>query len=132
MNMRHPAAILLVLGLLSAGCEPFTPEDFIVRVSDVAAPETLQPGEPLHVVFFGLIGADQCAQLREVERRVGPDLLEVRFHGRREGRTCLQTPSQLEHRETVQPPLQDPFTIRVLQPAGPPLVRTVRIVPAGP
>jgi hypothetical protein len=128
---RYLAGVVLGMGLLAAGCDPFTPEDFVIRVADVAAPESLQAGQPLQVTFFGLIGADQCARLREVERRVSATLLEVRFHGRREGSHCKQTPSQLEHQEIVQLPLQDPFTIRVLQPTGPPLERTVRILPAG-
>jgi hypothetical protein len=33
----------------------------------------------------------------------------------------------LEHEERVLPPLQDPFTIKVLQPSGPSLERVVRI-----
>jgi hypothetical protein len=119
--------LLLGMALAATACDPFSAEDFVIRVTEVAAPDTIAAGQPLEVRFFGLIGADQCARLRDVERRTAPGLLEVRFHGRREGSMCLQMPSQLEHREVVQPPLQDPFTIRVLQPVGEPLERTVRV-----
>jgi hypothetical protein len=128
MNIPARLSMLLLGAVLTASaCDPFTAEDFIIQVSDIAAPDSIASGQPLEVRFFGLIGADQCAQLNTVERRTAPGLLEVRFHGRREGKMCLQTPSQLEHREVIQPPLQDPFIIRVLQPVGEPLERIVRV-----
>jgi hypothetical protein len=56
-----------------------------------------------------------------------PDHLEVRFHGVRRGGDCTQMPVALEHMEIVLPPLDDPFTIRVLQPGVVPLEQAVRV-----
>jgi hypothetical protein len=124
-------SVLPIALLALAACNPFGPniDEFVIRVDSISAPSTAVSTEPLTVTFHGGIGPDLCSSLKRVERTAGPRLLEVRFHGQRDarGRLCLQQPSILEHEETVAPPLEDPFTIRVLEPDGDTLEKVVRI-----
>jgi hypothetical protein len=56
------------------------------------------------------------------------DTLRLRFHGRRKnGGKCTLMPVMLQYSERIDPPLNDPFVILVIQPDGPPLVRSVNI-----
>lgn len=114
----------------SAACNPFEPgpERFVVRVDSIAMPDTVGVSEVLRARVFGVLGPDLCSRLDRVERGRAAGVLELRFHGEREGdRNCLQQPALLDHVEEVPPPLQDPFTLRVLQPDGSRLERVVRV-----
>jgi len=105
-------------------------EHFVIRVDSISAPETIAAAETLRVRFRGRIGPDLCSRLERVEKGHGPGILEVRFHGERtrpSGTDCLDMLALLEHEEQVPPPLDDPFTIRVLQPDGSRLEKIVRV-----
>jgi hypothetical protein len=79
------------------------------------------------VQFYGRIGSSGCYRLARVEKQVALGGVEIRFHGERKGGDCVQVPVALEHEVRVPPPLQHPFTIKVMQPSGPPLEQVVRI-----
>lgn len=123
------AALLSSLATLPA-CNVFglDTQSFIVPVDSIRVPEAIGAEDTLTARFFGRLGPDLCSRLERVEQRREPGLLEIRFHGeRREDGDCPQMPAALDHAETVLPPFEDPFTIRVLQPDAPPLERVVRI-----
>ena len=112
-----------------SGCDSllFPTKDFTIQVDSISAPAAIGPDDTLTVRFFGLVGTSGCFRLERVEKALGLDGMQVKFHGERRGSNCTQMPVVLEHVELVPPPLQDPFTITVLQPSGPPLEEVVRI-----
>ena len=125
------ALALVSASLISSGCGLLDSgtDSFVIRVDSISAPDAVAPADTLTARFFGGIGPDLCSRLVRVEKRSEPGVLEVRFHGERDedGGDCLQLARFLDHEEEILPPLEDPFTIRVLQPDGAPLERVVRI-----
>lgn len=121
--------IAVCLLSLIAACDLMTSESsgFTIRVDELSAPASVGPDQTLTVRFSGTIGPDGCSRLERVERRASRNELEITFRGARRTGTCVQMPVRLEHQEIVQPPLEDSFTVRVIQPGGPALVHVVRI-----
>jgi hypothetical protein len=106
----------------------FSPKtEFTVRVDSVSAPASIGPADTLVARFFGMVGSDRCSRITHVEREADSSGLVIQFHGERIERNCGQMPVFLEHEERITPPLNDPYTIRVVQPAGPPLEVLVRV-----
>lgn len=134
IGASHPAttaAVLFVLGL-SAGCSNPTDMDtqrFLIAVDSITVPDTIAPNTTLTAHFSGRIGPNRCYRLDHVDRGRGAGIIELRFHGERkeDADNCLQMPAVLDHVEDVAPPLEDPFTIRVLQPDGTALEKVVRV-----
>jgi hypothetical protein len=120
---------MIVLAAMNAGCDSllFPTKDYTIQVDSVSAPAAIGAAETLVIGFFGTVGGNGCHRLVRVEKHLEPGGLQLRFHGERRGSDCTQMPVPLEHEERVLPPLQDPFTIEVLQPSGPSLERVVRI-----
>jgi hypothetical protein len=101
-------------------------ETFTVRVDSIELPRSVNGTEGFMVRFSGTIGPDGCSRVAEVVTQRTPDLLEVAFWGERHsGGECLQMPATLQHEEEVSPPYDLPFTVRVQQPDGSMLERTV-------
>jgi hypothetical protein len=128
-----PLRLLVLAGSLTAGCDilGFGDERFVVHVDSISAPAAVHAGTALEVQFHGYVGPNGCSSLSRVERRTAPQLLEIRFHGVRRSGNCTQMPVPLEHAERAEPPLSDPFTIRVLQPGGASLEQVVRVGSGG-
>jgi hypothetical protein len=127
-----PLPLLLLAGILTSGCDILGGDErFVVRVDSISAPAAVDAGTALEVRFHGWVGPNGCSSLSRVEKRAAPQLLEIRFHGVRRGGNCTQMPVPLEHAERAEPPLSDPFTIRVLQPDGATLERVVRVGSGG-
>lgn len=118
-----------VLAVMSAGCDWIVSgtEDFTIRVDSISAPAAISTVDTLAVRFFGTVGSSRCHQLERVEKHVDPAGMQLRFHGEWRNGYCGQMPVSFEHEELVPPPLEGLFTIRVLQPSGPPLERVVRV-----
>ncbi|MGM0668589.1 MAG: hypothetical protein ACQET1_02665 [Gemmatimonadota bacterium] len=126
---------LLLTGTLAvAACNPFDigTERFIIAVDTMSVPESVAAGDTLVARFRGWIGPDLCSRLDRVERDRGPHQITLRFRGaRRVEGDCAHMPALLDHAEAIAPPLEDPFTIRVLQPDGTSLEREVRVRQGG-
>lgn len=126
--------ILLTGTVAAAACNPFgiETERFTIAVDSMSAPESVAAGDTLVARFRGWIGPDLCSRLDRVERDRVPHQITFRFRGaRRVEGDCAQMPALLDHAETIAPPLEDPFTIRVLQPEGTSLEREVRVRQGG-
>lgn len=136
MIRRRPVGVvgaLVLLSCLSAvACDLIgvTTKRFVVRVDSISVRGAVTPADPLVARFWGSVGPDGCSQLERVETRRFTGGIELRFHGVRAtgGGDCTMMPVALQHEEAIAPPLEDPFTIRVLQPGGgPPLEKQVRV-----
>lgn len=126
------ATAALALPALIAACDlvdvafPRT-ERFVIRVDSIAVQAIAAPTDTLRVRFLGGLGSDSCSRLERVDKRSSAGGVELTFRGERtRGGQCLQMPARLEHEEKFAPPLTDPFTIRVVQPAGRPSEKVVR------
>jgi hypothetical protein len=128
-----PLPLLVLAASLTPGCDILGSgdESFVVRVDSISAPAAVDAGTALDVQFHGYVGPNGCSSLSRVEKRAAPQLLVIRFHGVRRSGNCTQMPVSLEHAERAEPPLSDPFTIRVLQPDGATLERVVRVGSGG-
>lgn len=122
------AAALLIVS--NVGCSVFGPdvEKFVIRVDSISAPQSIRANESLQITFWGMIGKDLCSRLDRIDRQITTSSLEITFHGKREEKGgCLTMLALLADVETLTSGLQDPFTIRVVQPSGPAMERVVRI-----
>lgn len=122
-------AVLSVLAVVAGGCDSllFPAERYTIQVDSLSAPAAIDATDTLTVQFYGEVGGSTCYRLAHVGKQVTPTGMEIRFHGERKGSGCGDAIIALEHEVRVPPPLQHPFTIKVMQPSGPPLVQVVRI-----
>jgi hypothetical protein len=128
-SLTRVIGTILLTGTVAA-CNPFGVETdrFIIAVDSMLAPESVAGEDTLVARFWGRIGPDLCSRLDRVDLGRGSHFITLRFHGvRREEGDCPHMPALLDHRETIPPPLEDPFTIQVLQPDGTSLEREVRV-----
>jgi hypothetical protein len=120
-------AVVCLVGL-GCGGAGLGPTEFIVRVDSISAPDAIAATDTLIVRFWGRLGPDGCSRLDEFDTGRAPGVFEITFHGERlERGQCTDMPVALIHDETILPPMQDPFTIRVRQPDGTTLNKSVRI-----
>lgn len=124
------ALTVAVLSASVGACGLLAPDttEFVIRVDSIESPDSIAAGNALTARFSGPIGPDLCSSLDRVEKHLTANTLELRFHGaRKDGGHCPAQPAALDHVETIAPPVEDPFTIRVLQPDGVPLEKVVRV-----
>lgn len=124
------ASAVLMLSLATASCVlPFdNTARFVISVDSISAPEAIGPTDTLIARFRGPLGPDWCSGLERVEKSRLSGLLQIRFHGKRRTGSfdCAQEPVMLDYVERIPPPLEDPFTIRVLQRDGAALEKVLR------
>lgn len=125
------ALVVLPSSLLAlTGCYVFGPgvDRFVIHVESISAPDSIGGDDVLVVRFQGMIGPTLCYQFERVDSEVSASRLVIQFRGtEQKGRPCFLDPAHLDHEVQLPPPLEDPFTIRVLQPSGPALEKIVRI-----
>lgn len=104
-------------------------EEFAVRVDSLAVPVSVAAQDTLSIRLIGFLGSDQCSRLARVQRERRAGWIELRVIGEREsGVDCSALPAPLNHVELVLPPIEGPFTVRVIQPDGTSLVRVVQVL----
>lgn len=126
---RGCLGLLVFTTLTSGGCNLFESDkrDFVIRVDSISGPSTIGPDQALAVRFWGSIGPSGCYHLIDSPSGRAPDRFEIQFLGEFRRATCTLDPIPLMHDVELQPPFQSPFTIRVLQPSGQPLEKTVHV-----
>lgn len=130
LSARHVGALVLLSSLAGLACNVtgVRTDRFVVRVDSISAPDAIAATTPLTIRVWGVLGPDLCSRLDQVERQRSAGSIELRFRGERTGGgNCPQMPAPLRYEETILPPFEDPFTIRVLQPDGTPVEREVRV-----
>lgn len=125
------ANLLRSIALLSACTALFAcdgPEDYVIQVDNIqiAAPAT--PTGQARITYAGMIGNSGCYQLLRVERQTLPsDTLQLRFIGRYENRNCTQMLQPLAYVDSLANTPARTVHLKVLQPGGAPLHRTVAL-----
>lgn len=113
-------ASLLYILVSTGGCGilGLDTERFIIEVGEIQGPDSIGPEDTLVLRFIGGVGPDQCSRVERIEVVRSRDLAELTFHGERSGGTCLTQPRRLDHSQKFQPPFGDVFLVRVRQPGG--------------
>ncbi len=83
--------------------------------------------EHLAVRFIGMVGPNGCYRLADAVTGRSPGLWQIEFQGEYRDAVCTTEPVLLDYQVSLAPPFSDPFTIRALQPSGPPLEKSVRV-----
>lgn len=132
-NARLAIALLIFAGAFAAaGCDFLGPEvdEFVIQVDSVQAPGAVSGGAPFEVRFYGFVGPDGCYSFKDfrVSRtQNAADVTVIGQHHQRSGIACADALVFLDGRPlTIEPPVSDPFTLRVRQPNGTVLTVTVR------
>ena len=124
-------SFLPALGLLlaGAGCGILGngTRNFTVKVDSILVAASVAAEEHLAVRFVGMVGPNGCYRLADAVTGRSPDLLQIEFQGEYRDALCTQEPVYLDYQVNLAPPFSDPFTIRALQPSGPPLEKSVRV-----
>lgn len=122
-----PLAILLVA---ACGESKFHQSlDYAIFVDSVQVPEAVASNQPFTVRFFGEIGPDQCFNFNGFNTQKDPSRIDVVVLGRfLSTGQCVQGAVHLDGEPLeVQPPFENPFTVRILQPGGDSLVVRVPV-----
>ncbi|MEZ4587166.1 MAG: hypothetical protein R2909_12255 [Gemmatimonadales bacterium] len=116
----------------ASACGLFGPtsDDFVIAVDSIGGPLAVSAAVAFDQRLYGMVGPNGCYSLREVRMTRSPASAEVTVVGRRRnGAVCTQEPVYLGGvAVTIVPPVMDPFTLRVRQPDGSTLTKTIRVV----
>jgi hypothetical protein len=122
--------LCLVLGATACDLNPFGPsrKNLALYVSEISAPVSVSSGGHLTATIIVMTGG--CKKFEHfTETRTSAGLtLEARGTDNADAGTLCTTDIKYEpHTVDVAGPFVDPFSLRVLQPDGSFLVRTVRV-----
>ena len=116
------ARVLLttLTGVVVAGCDSlFGPDrrEFVIAIDSISAPGAVSGGAPWQVLFYGPIGPNTCHSFKEFKVMRSASSADVTVIGQSVDGTCGQMPQFLDGMAlTIEPPVSDPFTLRVHQP----------------
>ena len=132
--MRKPAYALLAQIVLAgslavAGCDMLGPDtrEFVIRIDSIKAPGAVSGGAAFDVKFYGFVGPNGCYSFKEFRVEKSSSSADITVLGERTTGLCAQALVFLTGQPlTIQPPVSDPFTLRVRQPDGTILSSTIR------
>ena len=115
-----------------AGCSAFGPDEteFIIKADSVTVPGAWPGGLAMTAKVYATVGPDLCWRFKEF--RIARDTLGARVtilgaHADA-AKGCRQMVAVMDGTElTLAPPLRDPFELRIVQPDGTELKRTIRM-----
>ncbi|MBA2243555.1 MAG: hypothetical protein H0W11_01240 [Gemmatimonadetes bacterium] len=122
-----PLALLLVT---ACGESKFHQSvDYAIFVDSIQVPAVVSSNQPFTIRFFGEVGPDQCWNFNGFNSQKDARRLDILVLGRYVStERCPQIEVKLDGEPfDVQPPFEDPFTVRVTQPNGDSLVVTIPV-----
>jgi hypothetical protein len=126
---KFSAALALAGACVLPACAVFDsgPREFVVQVDSVQAPGAVSGGAPFDIRFYGFVGPSGCYRFKAFRVEKTPSQADVMVLGEHEEGLCTQALVFLDGEVlTIQPFVTDPFTLRVHQPDGTVLTRTIR------
>ena len=121
---------LLVLACLTTACTEPDGKEFVIRADSVITPGAWSGGAPMKAYVYARIGPSLCWHFKEFRIESDTHLARVTIIGLNEsrGRTCADAPASMNGTELViPPPMFDPFELRIMQPDGTTLSKTIRM-----
>jgi hypothetical protein len=131
-NVRVVAALVLVVyAMFGTSCSIGNDITYFkIAIDSVSVPTTWQIGGNMTVRFWGTIGPDMCWMLNTVDRDRTANSYTITFNGQHVARNdCPKTESTVDYEDVLTPVggQNNPFTVTVVQPTGPNIVRTVTV-----
>ena len=124
------AQLILVASAFTVGCSTAPDRtEFVIRVDSVQSPGAVSGGAPFTVKVFGYVGSNLCYRFKEFRVARTPGAADVTVVGWTPEGTdnCYQLVAHLGGEPLViSPPVTDPFDLRIHQPDGAVLTRTIR------
>jgi hypothetical protein len=122
-------AVAMVAAVTLAACDRLGlgPNQFIIKVDSISAPDTLRTTDTLRVRSWGFIGPSGCYRLDNVYKERRSNEILIQFNGLHVEETCTQALVFLDYTDKTAPPLANPFTIKVKQPDGSIMSRSVNV-----
>jgi hypothetical protein len=124
-------AILVTACLGAAGCSLFGGySEFVIKIDSVTGPVTVPAGAPFQQLFWGPVGSNGCFYFKEfrvTRSSTGADVSVIgeEHHG---GGDCATLIVYLRDEPlTLAPPVSNPFVLRVHQPDGTILTKTIQV-----
>ena len=130
--MKRYLSVMAVVGLAVAplGCNPFADDQSVVLlVEQIDAPATVSAGSPLTVALTVIVGGCKTFERFAVQRDAfGASMIALgRNAAIGNDMACTDNAVPESHSYQFDPPIQDPFTIRVQREGLEPLTATVQV-----
>jgi hypothetical protein len=130
--MKRFLSVMVVVGLAAAplGCNPFAENQSVVLLVDqIDAPATVSAGSPVTVVLTVIVGGCKTFERFAVVRDAsGASMIAFGRNGAiGNDVSCTDNAVPESHSYRFDPPIQDPFTIRVQREGLEPLTATVQV-----
>ena len=124
-------AIALVIAALATACTEPDNREFIIRADSVVTPGAWSGGAPMKTYVYARVGPNSCWSFKEFRVESDTHLARVKIIGTHvdgPGVGCRAMPTSMNGTELViQPYMLDPFELRILQPDGTTLSKTIRM-----
>jgi hypothetical protein len=134
--MTRPArcsrrTVLSLSTLLFAGCGLLGPghREFVIQVDSIAGPTSVPANAAFQQFFYGGVGPDGCHRFKEFKVSRSSTTADITVIGEesRGGGDCTTLVVYMRGEPlTFDPPISDPFTLRVHQRDGSVLTKIIR------
>ena len=124
------SAVLTLSTILVASCGLLGPGDreFVIQVDSIAGPTAVSGNAVFQQFFYGGVGPDGCHQFKEFRVARGSTTADITVVGQefRGGGDCTTLVVYMRGEPlTLDPPTNDPFTLRVHQRDGSVLTKII-------
>jgi hypothetical protein len=131
--MKHATRKLLAaISVGISGCGLLGPErrEFVIQVDSIAGPTSVPPNAAFQQFFYGTVGVDGCHGFKEFSVTRSSTSADITVVGQQVtgGGDCTASVVFLNGKAlTINPPISDPFTLRVHQRDGGVLTKIIRV-----
>jgi hypothetical protein len=129
--VRRVFLLVAIVAAASTGCGAFGPDGktFVVHVESIDGPTTVSGNVAFTQQLHGWIGSNLCYYFKEFRTEKTSQAIDVTVIGAIDdvNAICPTQPRSLDQTLTVPAPVSDPFVIRIHQPDGTILSKTIRV-----
>lgn len=128
---QHTRKLLAAVSVGICGCGLLGPErrEFVIQIDSIAGPASVPANAPFQQFFHGFVGSDGCYAFKEFSVTRSSTSADVTVVGEHltGGGDCTTAVVYLNGEAfTINPPISDPFSIRVHQRDGGLLTKIIR------
>lgn len=129
--MRTLLLLAAILTASSTGCGVFGPDGktVVAHADSIVGPATVSGNAAFTQQVYGWIGGNLCYYFKEFRTEKTSQAIDVTIMGAIDDlhAICPTQPRPLNETLTVPAPVSDPFIIRIHQPDGTILSKTIRV-----
>ena len=127
--MRLVLCLVAVIAVASSSCALFEKdEEFVIHADSVSGASSVWFGSAFELVVHARVGPDACSCFKEFRgprTSAGADISLIGKKNRRG--ECATVPAEMHASFIVFPYVGDPYVLRIHQPDGTVLSKTVRV-----